>query len=122
MSARCLRRRLLRFRRPELLPRSIVLRHIQRLQFCPGPDRLLSCGALLRSHEVAHEVDVSPVGNLRKWSCGLTQSNVFSHQIPVGDRDTIGGPIVPPTIEPVARAGLSLQARRESESLSLEKV
>ena len=116
------RRLLLRFRRPEPLPRSIVLRHIQRLQRCPGPDRLLSCGALLRSHEVAHEVDVSPVGNLRKWPCSLTQSNVFSYQISVGDLDTIGDLIFPPTIEPVARAGLSLQTRRESESLSLEKV
>src|SRR5471030_107388 len=117
-----LRRLLLRFRRPESLPRSIVLRHIQRLQRCPGPDRLLSCGALLRSDEVAHEVDVSPVGNVRKWSCGLTQANVFLHHISVGDLDTIGDPIFPPTIEPVARAGLSLQTRRESESLSLEEV
>ena len=62
------------------------------------------------------------MGNLRKWSCGLTQSNVFSHQISVGDLDTIGDPIFPPTIEPVARAGLSLQTRSEFESLSLEKV
>jgi hypothetical protein len=62
------------------------------------------------------------VGNLREWSCSLTQSNVFSYQIPVGDLDAIGDPIFPPTIEPVARAGLSLQTRRESESLSLEKV
>ena len=120
--ARFLHRLLLPFRRPEPLPRSIVLRHIQRLQGCPGPDRLLSCGALLRSHEVAHEVDVSPVGNVRKWSCSLTQSNVFSHQISVGDLDTIGDPIFPPTIEPVARARLSLQTRREFESLSLKKV
>ena len=83
---------------------------------------MLSRGARLRRHEVAHEIDVSAVRNVRKWPWRLTQSNIFFNQISVGDLNTISDLVLPPTIEPVSRARLSLQTGRESESLSLQKV
>jgi len=54
--------------RPRLHPRTIVFRYIKPFEPRPCLHRALSCGAPLRSQEVAHEVDVSPMGNSREWS------------------------------------------------------
>jgi hypothetical protein len=62
------------------------------------------------------------VRNAREWLRGLAQSNVFLHQVPIGNLQTLGDPLFPPTIEPVARTRPALQTRREPERLPLEKV
>ena len=110
-----------RFRRLGFHPRTIVLGNVQCLQLIPSHNRLLSRGACLRSQEVTHEVDISPVGNFGEGLLGLTQLNVFLDQISIGELDALDELLFPPTIESVARARFSLQAWSKSLSLSFEK-
>src|SRR6266853_1697204 len=66
-----------RFRGLGPRPRTIVFGNVKSLQFLPGLHRLFSRGAFLPCQEVAHEVDVSVLGDMSKRPPGLIESNVF---------------------------------------------
>src|SRR6185295_7454767 len=85
-------------------PRTISLGDLESLQLFPCPRRLISRSAFLRSHEVAHEVDVSPMRNLRESLFGLIQANIFSDQVFIGELDAPHELFFAPTIEPISNA------------------
>jgi hypothetical protein len=73
---------------------------------------LLSRRAFLPGQKVTHEIDVSIVWNSRESFRGLVESNIFFDQTFVGELDALAQ-LLAPTIESIARAGFSLQARSE---------
>src|SRR5947199_7814539 len=80
-------RKLHLFRQVEPHPRTIVLGYVELLQLLPSAQRLLPRGASLSSEEVAHEVDVPPVWDLRERPFGQVQPNVFFDQVSVAELD-----------------------------------
>ncbi len=97
-------------RQVEPHPRTIVLGYVELLQLLPSAQRLLPRGASLSSEEVAHEVDVPPVWDLRERLFGQVQPNVFFDQVSVAELDAFDELLFSPAIEPISRAGFPFQA------------
>src|SRR5471032_3022961 len=78
-------RKLPLFRRVEPHPRLIVLGYVACLQLLPGTQCLLPGSASFSREEVAHEVDVPPMWDLRERLLGKVQPNIFVDQVCVAE-------------------------------------
>ena len=106
----------------EVHPRTVVLGCVEFLHLSPGAQRLFPRSAFFGSEEIAHEVDVSPMGDLRKGLDGLVQANVFPDEVSVGESQTLDDLRFSPAIEPIACARLPLQTRNKLLSFSFDEV
>src|SRR5215207_2082855 len=104
-----------------LQPAGIRLRSLERLDRLPCGDGLRHAGSWLRRAELRTEIDVASVRNSPERG-HPTQSNVFRHEITIGDPHTACELRLPPTIETVARSRLSSISRCQFRGLSFQKL